>query len=206
MKIFLSCGIWNMEDQFFVKLSRLTVSKTYYVSFDLMMLQFDDLAGHQTNFHLLEMYLKCGINLLDAFVSGPNLTANEQLVMFRGHCPFSQYVPLKLRKYGIKICAICNSTSHSSSFGFSLFGVATVQKYFPFVLIDFVSLLSSNLFHVFSCQMHPPSPWPSSFPSTWHHHLHHPFSHTAFFSSLVHTSVALHFEVDAEATQHHITY
>ena len=44
--------------------------------------------------------------------------------------------------------------SSSSSFGFSLFGVATARKHFPFIPIDFVSLLSSNLFHVFSRQIH----------------------------------------------------
>ena len=43
---------------------RVTVFKTYYMSFGLMMRQLNDLAGHQTNFHLLEMYLKFGINLI----------------------------------------------------------------------------------------------------------------------------------------------
>ena len=75
----------------------------------------------------------------------------------------------------------------SFSFGF-LFGVATARKYFPFDSINFVSLLSSNPFHVFSRQIHPPSPWPSSFPSTWHRHLHHPISQVAFFSSF-HVSI-----------------
>ena len=111
-KIFLSCGIWNMEDQFFVKSSRVIVFKTYYVSFDLMMLQLDDLAGHQTNFHLLEMHLKFGMNLLDAFVPGPNLTVDEQLMTFHGRCPFCQYMPSRPGKYGIKIWAICDSTTH----------------------------------------------------------------------------------------------
>ena len=43
----------------------------------------------------------------------------------------------------------------SSFFGFSLFGVATARKYSPFDQIDFVSLHSSNPFHVFSRQIHP---------------------------------------------------
>ena len=45
-----------------------------------------------------------------------------------------------------------SSSSSSSSFGFSLFGVATARKYFPLLPVDFVSFLSSNPFHVFSCQ------------------------------------------------------
>ena len=63
----------------------------------------------------------------------------------------------------------------SSSFGFFLFGVATAQKYSSFDPIDFVSLPNSNPFHVFSRQIHPPSPWLSFFPFTWYCHLHHPF-------------------------------
>ena len=67
----------------------------------------------------------------------------------------------------------------SSSFGFSLFGFATAQKYFPFDSINFVSLLSSNLFHVFSRQIYLPSSRLSSFLSIWHRHLHYAFSHVA---------------------------
>ena len=49
---------------------------------------------------------------LDAFVPVPNLTVDEQLVTFRGRCPFRQYMPSKLGKYSITIWEICNSTSH----------------------------------------------------------------------------------------------
>ena len=51
-------------------------------------------------------------SLLDAFVPGPNLTVDEQLLTFRGCCPFSEYMRSKPGKYGIKIRAICNSTPH----------------------------------------------------------------------------------------------
>ncbi|XP_014823495.1 PREDICTED: piggyBac transposable element-derived protein 4-like, partial [Poecilia mexicana] len=33
---------------------------------------------------------------------GPDVTVDEQLVPFRGHCPFRQYMPSKPAKYGIK--------------------------------------------------------------------------------------------------------
>ena len=49
---------------------------------------------------------------MDAFAPGPNLTVDEQLVTFRGRCPFREYMLSKPRKYGIKIWAICDSTSH----------------------------------------------------------------------------------------------
>lgn len=38
-----------------------------------------------------------------------NVTVNEQLVAFRGRCPFKQYMPSKPSKYGIKIWTLCDS-------------------------------------------------------------------------------------------------
>ena len=45
--------------------------------------------------------------LQDAFIPGANLTVDEQLLTFRGKCPFRQYIPSKLGKYGIKFWVIC---------------------------------------------------------------------------------------------------
>ena len=41
--------------------------------------------------------------LLDAFVSGPNITVDEQLLAFRDGCPSRQYISSEPGKYGIKI-------------------------------------------------------------------------------------------------------
>lgn len=38
-----------------------------------------------------------------------NITIDEQLVGFRGRCPFKQYIPSKPSKYGIKIWTLCDS-------------------------------------------------------------------------------------------------
>jgi len=38
-----------------------------------------------------------------------NVTVDEQLVAFRGRCPFKQYIPSKPAKYGIKIWTLCDS-------------------------------------------------------------------------------------------------
>ena len=103
----LSCGIWNIKDQVFVKSSRVITFKTNYVSFNLMMLQLDDLADYQTNFQPLEIWNE---SLLDSFVPSPNLTVDEQLVKLRDRCPFREYMPSKPGKYGIKFWAICDST------------------------------------------------------------------------------------------------
>lgn len=38
-----------------------------------------------------------------------NVTVDEQLVAFRGRCPFKQYIPSKPAKYGIKIWILCDT-------------------------------------------------------------------------------------------------
>ena len=42
---------------------------------------------------------------------GPDVTIDEQLMPFRGRCPFRQYIPSKPEKYSIKRWAACDSTS-----------------------------------------------------------------------------------------------
>ena len=42
---------------------------------------------------------------------GTNVTVDEQLVAFRGRCPFNQYIPSKPSKYGVKIWTLCDSAS-----------------------------------------------------------------------------------------------
>ncbi|XP_030006547.1 LOW QUALITY PROTEIN: piggyBac transposable element-derived protein 4-like [Sphaeramia orbicularis] len=42
---------------------------------------------------------------------GPHVTVDEQLVPFRGRCPFRQYMPSKPAKYGIKSWVACDPRS-----------------------------------------------------------------------------------------------
>ncbi|XP_062414083.1 piggyBac transposable element-derived protein 4-like isoform X2 [Pungitius pungitius] len=42
---------------------------------------------------------------------GPEVTVDEQLVPFRGRCPFRQYMPSKPAKYGIKTWVACDARS-----------------------------------------------------------------------------------------------
>ena len=49
--------------------------------------------------------------LLDTFVPGPYLIVEEQLLAFRGRCPFRQYILYTLSKYGIKIWAVSDSAT-----------------------------------------------------------------------------------------------
>ncbi|XP_067102695.1 piggyBac transposable element-derived protein 4-like [Osmerus mordax] len=44
-------------------------------------------------------------------VQGPEVTVDEQLLAFRGRCPFKQYMPSKPAKYGIKSWVACDAKS-----------------------------------------------------------------------------------------------
>ena len=79
----------------------------------LRILRFDDAAARRSarspdKFspirNVFEIWNK---SLLDAYVPGTNLTCG-----ISGCCPFRQYMPSKPGKYGIKIWAICDSTTH----------------------------------------------------------------------------------------------
>lgn len=48
-------------------------------------------------------------HLQDAYIPSESMTVDEQLVTFRGRCPFRQYIKSKPGRYGIKIWAICDS-------------------------------------------------------------------------------------------------
>ena len=51
----------------------------------------------------------------DSFVPFENVTVDEQLLTYRGRCPFIQYIPSKPGKYGIKFWMQCDSkTSYVS--------------------------------------------------------------------------------------------
>ena len=45
----------------------------------------------------------------------PNVTVDEELMPFRGRCPFRQYIPFRPAKYGIKIWAACDAASSYAS-------------------------------------------------------------------------------------------
>lgn len=46
------------------------------------------------------------------YVPGKFITVDEQLLPYRGRCPFIQYIPNKPAKYGIKIWVLCDSKSY----------------------------------------------------------------------------------------------
>ena len=78
----------------------------------LRVLRFDDAKERRRNrssdklqpirevFETWESYLR------DAHIPGACMKVDEQLLCFRGRCPFRQYIPSKPGKYGIKIWTI----------------------------------------------------------------------------------------------------
>ncbi|KAG7175502.1 PiggyBac transposable element-derived protein 4-like 3 [Homarus americanus] len=50
-------------------------------------------------------------NCTRLYVPRENLTVDEQLLGFRGRCPFRMYIPNKPAKYGIKLVLICDSST-----------------------------------------------------------------------------------------------
>ena len=51
-------------------------------------------------------------NLKTCYVPGPYVTIDEQLLPFRGKCPFRQYIPSKPDKYGLKFWLCVDVTSY----------------------------------------------------------------------------------------------
>ncbi|XP_047099197.1 piggyBac transposable element-derived protein 4-like [Schistocerca piceifrons] len=85
------------------------------------MVRFDDRHTHESRsaddklagvHYVWELFLdKCRNRMIPTDL----LTADEQLVPFRGRCSFTQYMPSKPAKYGIKIFWLCEATSAYAS-------------------------------------------------------------------------------------------
>jgi len=57
---------------------------------------------------VFELFVK---SFQDCYISNDNVTVDEQLVTFRGRCPFRQFILSKPGKYKIKIWALCDSVT-----------------------------------------------------------------------------------------------
>ncbi|RVE45404.1 hypothetical protein evm_009922 [Chilo suppressalis] len=62
---------------------------------------------------------------------GNNVTVDEQLLGFRGRCPFRMYIPNKPNKYGIKIPMICDSGTNYMINAMPYIGKATNTNDLP---------------------------------------------------------------------------
>ena len=83
----------------------------------LRVLRFDDANSRRRHRSedkfqpIRDVFEQWDLHLRDAYTPGPHMTVDEQLVCFRGRCPFRQYIPSKPGKYEIKIWAICEANT-----------------------------------------------------------------------------------------------
>ena len=86
----------------------------------LHMMRFDDAVARRQNRspdklkRIRKVFDMWNSTLQDSFILEVNLTVDEQLVTFRGSCPFRQYIPSKPGKYGIKFWVICVSATSNA--------------------------------------------------------------------------------------------
>ena len=97
------------------KVSHQTMEKTSVSAlqvFHHLMIRFGDASSRRRNRStyklqpIRDMFEEWDLNLRDVYTPDPHMTVDEQLVCFRGRCPFWQYIPSKLGKYGIKVLGI----------------------------------------------------------------------------------------------------
>ena len=58
------------------------------------------------------VFEKWNFNLKKLYTPGKRVTVDEQLIAFRGRCPFRQYIPSKPAKYGIRMWVLCDSETY----------------------------------------------------------------------------------------------
>lgn len=105
-------NLWNLEDG--RPIFNQTMSRNRFTTIS-QCLRFDNAEARRRNRDsdkltpirtFFELWLP---TLQDAYLPYENITVDEQLLTFRGRCPFKQYIPSKPGRYGIKIWAACDS-------------------------------------------------------------------------------------------------
>lgn len=101
------------NEKYCSSLFRSTMSERRFC-FLIRCLRFDDKATRDARrsndrfAHIREIWDQFITRCRDVYKPGSFLTIDEQLVGFRGRCPFKMYIPNKPDKYGIKIVMICD--------------------------------------------------------------------------------------------------
>ncbi|XP_041981601.1 piggyBac transposable element-derived protein 4-like [Aricia agestis] len=102
-----------------IEVFRLTMSRNRFM-FLLEKLRFDDMysraerAKYDKLAPIREVFEYFVTNCQNSFSPYEYLTLDEELVAFRGRCPFRQYIPSKPAKYGIKIYALVDNKTYFS--------------------------------------------------------------------------------------------
>ncbi|XP_046392323.1 piggyBac transposable element-derived protein 4-like [Ischnura elegans] len=81
----------------------------------LAFIRFDDKATRSVRRQkdkfapIREVWERLNTNFKKHYLPGSNITVDEQLIPYRGKCPFKQYMPSKPDKYGMKVWWACDS-------------------------------------------------------------------------------------------------
>lgn len=108
-------ALWNEKDG--RDIFRKSMARQRFTSLSRC-LRFDDAASRRQRRNtdklapIREAFDMWVTTLQDWYMPYENVTVDEQLVTFRGRCPFKQYIPSKPGKYGIKIWVMCDSATH----------------------------------------------------------------------------------------------
>ena len=84
--------------------------------------------------HIRDLFNRVIQNCRDNWVAGPVVTIDEQLLGFRGRCPFRMYISNKPNKYGIKIFMVCDSDSQYCMNAIPYIGIGTVPLAYQHLL------------------------------------------------------------------------
>lgn len=108
-------NLWSTTNPAFNRpIYQATMSRDRFVSI-LRHLRFDDLSTrperklHDKLAPIREITEILGKNCRESFNPSACGTIDEQLVSFRGRCPFKVYIPSKPGKYGIKVWTLCDA-------------------------------------------------------------------------------------------------
>lgn len=108
--------LWDNNQGTGCELIYITMSEHRF-RFLVRCLRFDDVRDREQRRALDKLaairliFEKFVSNCANAFKPSDYLTIDEQLVAFRGKCPFRQYMPMKPAKFGIKIYALVSSSN-----------------------------------------------------------------------------------------------
>lgn len=112
--------IFDMKNGTGVEAINVTMSERRF-RFLMRCLRFDDIHSRNQRKsidklaairEIFDMFLK---NSQNAYNPSDYMSIDEQLVAFRGNCPFRQYIPSKSAKYGIKVFALVSASSFYTS-------------------------------------------------------------------------------------------
>lgn len=105
--------LWD-KDGFGIEIFRLTMS-LFRFRFLLQTVRFDDKESRRQRREvdrltpIRDFFEKFVKNCQACYCVGSDVTLDEKLEAFRGRCPFTQYIPSKPAKYGVKIFALVDS-------------------------------------------------------------------------------------------------